>query len=486
MTVTPNLSLPYILADQAQKHISHNESISALDVLVQMSVLDRTLTAPPPAPNDGDRYIVAANATGTWAGNDQAIAAWQDGAWAFYGPKPGWCAWVVPESVIVIWNGTAWVSNGIADVNPTPLVGVNAVADTTNRLSVNAPASLFNHEGDSHRLKVNKNATGDTASVMFQTGFSGRAEFGLTGDDDFHIKVSRDGNTFIDALVIDQATGAAKLPATTGVSNENLLINGDFQINQRGFANGAMAANTYGFDRWKAGTVGADVSLSGYTMTLNSGTLVQVVEPVMAGVTSFANIAVTISLEDPSADVTVIVGSTSGTIRAGTGRQSVMLVPAAGDVGDLPLKMTAAAPGSVTFARVKLELGSVATAWRARLFPAEYALCQRYFQASAPFGQNPATYAPGAGYGSIYAFAHPSSGSVAAVRLPTLMRVKPTITIRDGAANANRVAAYNNQAWLNDFSFTGVLGLSDKGFSLQQNNAGVLGIAFDYAAEAEL
>ena len=86
-------------------------------------------------------------------------------------------------------------------------MGINATADTTNRLSLNSPASLFNHEGSDHHLKINKNAEANTASVLFQNNFSGRAEFGLTGDDDFHMKVSPDGSTFHDALKIDKDTG---------------------------------------------------------------------------------------------------------------------------------------------------------------------------------------------------------------------------------------------------------------------------------------
>ena len=44
---TTHLLLPYILAAQAQKHITHNEALRILDGLVQLSVLDRDLTAPP-------------------------------------------------------------------------------------------------------------------------------------------------------------------------------------------------------------------------------------------------------------------------------------------------------------------------------------------------------------------------------------------------------------------------------------------------------
>ena len=38
---TTHLLLPYILAAQAQKHVTHNEAIRALDAVVQLSVLDR-------------------------------------------------------------------------------------------------------------------------------------------------------------------------------------------------------------------------------------------------------------------------------------------------------------------------------------------------------------------------------------------------------------------------------------------------------------
>ena len=51
-----HLLLPYLLASQAQKHVTVNEALRLLDGLV---VLDRHLTAPPASPADGDRYIVA-------------------------------------------------------------------------------------------------------------------------------------------------------------------------------------------------------------------------------------------------------------------------------------------------------------------------------------------------------------------------------------------------------------------------------------------
>ena len=42
---------------------------------------------------------------------------------------------------------------------------------------------------------------------MACSGFSARAEFGLIGNDDFTVKVSADGSTWYDGLVIDKDDG---------------------------------------------------------------------------------------------------------------------------------------------------------------------------------------------------------------------------------------------------------------------------------------
>lgn len=211
---TPNLSLPYIQAAQAQKHVTHNEAVRALDAIVHLAILSDAQTSPPSLPNNGDRYLVPQEATGSWTGRENTIAAFQDGSWAFYSPKRGWVAWIASAGALRAFNGEAWVAvGGTASVNPAALVGVNATADTTNRLSVSSPASLFNHAGNGHQLKINKSGVADTASHLFQTAFSGRAEVGLAGDDNLRFKVSPDGSTWKDALVIERITGTPRIPA---------------------------------------------------------------------------------------------------------------------------------------------------------------------------------------------------------------------------------------------------------------------------------
>ena len=106
--ISTHLLLPYILASQAQKHVTHNEALRLLDAMVQLAVLDRDLTTPPVSPADGDRYLVASGATGLWAGWDLNVAFWVDGVWMRLVPRPGWLAWIAAEQAFVVWNGSAW------------------------------------------------------------------------------------------------------------------------------------------------------------------------------------------------------------------------------------------------------------------------------------------------------------------------------------------------------------------------------------------
>jgi hypothetical protein len=111
---------------------------------------------------------------------------------------------------------TEWTDN-------LPTFGVNTSPDSTNRLAAKSDAVLFSHDdvtpgtGD-QRTVLNKASTGKTASFLFQSNFSGRAEIGLTGNDDFSFKVSPDGAAWSDALVLkkDGSAIAAGVPVQHG------------------------------------------------------------------------------------------------------------------------------------------------------------------------------------------------------------------------------------------------------------------------------
>ncbi len=216
MDQTPNLQLPYILPSQAQKHVTHNEALRLLDAVVHLSVASRTLTEPPATPAEGSRYIAAAPAAGGWAGKDGMVACYVDGGWLFAAPLKGWLAYVEAEAALRVFDGAAWVSaTALPDTLTPSLLGVGATPDATNRLAVAAAASLFNNAGAGHQIKVNKQAATDTASLLFQTNWTGFAEMGLNGGNNFSVKVADDGGAWREALRVERATGNVAVGSVT-------------------------------------------------------------------------------------------------------------------------------------------------------------------------------------------------------------------------------------------------------------------------------
>lgn len=110
---SPNLGMPFLEEGQANADITHNEALLILDTLVQTRVKDKDLNTPPVSPAEGDRYIVAAVATGDWTGNEDKIAFFFGGIWKFITPLQGWRAFVEDELVEYNFNGTAWVTGGV-------------------------------------------------------------------------------------------------------------------------------------------------------------------------------------------------------------------------------------------------------------------------------------------------------------------------------------------------------------------------------------
>src|SRR5262245_1934348 len=189
MDTTPKLSLPYIMPSQAQKHVTHNESLAILDVLVQLAVLDSDLASPPASPGEGDRYIVAPSASGSWVGQSGNIAHYNDGAWQFVSPAPGWIAWCIDEAGLLYWTGSAWANfpAALTALQDLSLLGIGTSADATNPFSAKVNKALWTARtaaegGDGDlRYTMNKETASDTVSLLMQAGYSGRAELGLIG-----------------------------------------------------------------------------------------------------------------------------------------------------------------------------------------------------------------------------------------------------------------------------------------------------------------
>jgi len=215
---TTHLLLPYILAAQAQKHVTHNEALRILDGLVQLSVHDRDLTAPPGSPADGDRYIVASGGAGDWADWDMNVALWADGAWLRLPPRTGWRAWIEDEGVLLVYDGSDWIGTTPASLQNLALLGVGTTADPANPFSAKLNAALWTAktvvEGGTGDLfyTMNKEAAGDDLGLTLQSGFVTKALLGLFGSDKFRLAISPDGSTFFDGLIVDNTSGIVDQP----------------------------------------------------------------------------------------------------------------------------------------------------------------------------------------------------------------------------------------------------------------------------------
>lgn len=282
MTDTVNLGLPCIEGSQAQKHVTHNDALRILDTLVQLAVLDRDLTAPPGAPAEGQRWIVKAGATGLWAGHNNAIAAWQDGAWLFDTPRTGWVAFVADEGTLVVWNGAAWGDffATVTSIQNLTRLGIGTTADATNPLSANLNNALFaaktvaaGGDGNLH-VTLSKESATKSLSFLFQDNFSGRAEIGLTGDDNFHFKVSPDGSAWYEGIKLDRNTGKVSFPVSGG-PREILSADRIYYVRTDGSDANSGLANTAGgafLTMQKAiDVVFGTLDLYGYNVTIQLG-----------------------------------------------------------------------------------------------------------------------------------------------------------------------------------------------------------------------
>ncbi len=440
MSDTTRLGLPYLAAAQAQKHVTHNDALQMLDALVQLAVLDRGRAAPPASPAEGDRHIVGDAPSGAFAGMAGRIAAFEDGAWRFHAPRAGWTAFVAGERRVLVYDGAAWVGLGevLRDVRRLDGLGLGTSPDAANPLALRLNDGYLDAKprgaggGGSVRLSLNRETAGDTASHLYKSAWSGRAETGLTGDDAYRVRVSADGATWRDALVADPATGSVRFPGGVGDVGggalgglRNHVVNGDFAVAQRGAGPFTLAGTpVWTFDRWlltAAGTAVATVSRAALVDGGPAGAfaLTFAVASAAAGaapelqtrledVTRLAGRTVTLSFRyrtaaagfrveltqnfgtGGAAAVTGLGATTLPAATAWTERRVTLALPATAGKAPGPGSWTGLRfvwPGTsaatLELAAVQLEEGPTATPFERRPPSLELLLCRRFFRRAA-------------------------------------------------------------------------------------------------------
>lgn len=100
------------------------------------SVISSNLTVPPTATLN-NAYIVAAGASGDWAGQDNDLAIGTGTAWVFFTPLEGNFVYDENQNIQIIFNGSAW-----SGLDSAPFTDANAIikndADATKLIKIDA------------------------------------------------------------------------------------------------------------------------------------------------------------------------------------------------------------------------------------------------------------------------------------------------------------------------------------------------------------
>jgi len=240
--------------------------------------------------------------------------------------------------------------------------------------------------------------------------------------------LSKASNTDLDFVWANDASGTTEI-------NPNLIINGNFTINQRSYVSAAnLASGSYGFDRWKSSYTNTSLTFTsapaGQTVTIStSGVITQIVEQ--------ANV--------PAGTYTLSwTGTATGRIyNSGGSAPSYAASPVsftADGLANVVVEFTASG-STKTLGKVKLELGSTATAYSyaGGTIQGELSAAQRYYYRVSDASSTYWRYGQGNG----------ESTTVAQIQFqcPTTMRVRPTAMEYSNFGLVDGSAAYTGGTW---------------------------------------
>jgi hypothetical protein len=93
---------------QAQKEISVNEGLQALDILTAGAVEEQPRNDPPATPEIGACYIIGSSPTGDWTSKPQYVAAFTSGGWRLIPPIEGMALYVKSNDQWATYRSGSW------------------------------------------------------------------------------------------------------------------------------------------------------------------------------------------------------------------------------------------------------------------------------------------------------------------------------------------------------------------------------------------
>lgn len=141
-----------------------NQALILQDILLQGSVKDKDLNAPPGPPAAFDRYIIAGSPTGAWANKANNITGYYNSAWVFIAPKKGMVMHVEDESKDYQYDGSAWIEKTSAVTTAPTWTTVTKTSSFTASL---AEAALYLIDASSGNITVTLPAAGGAGNRGF-------------------------------------------------------------------------------------------------------------------------------------------------------------------------------------------------------------------------------------------------------------------------------------------------------------------------------
>lgn len=288
MTTTPLLGITDWAAAQASPWLVHNDAIRLLEQgSMWFSVKDKDLATPPGSPADGDGYIVAASATGAWAGQDGNLAFYvATSGWKFLTAVNGMNAYVQDEGqqyrrVAGAWSttpdsgiptggatGYALVKQSAADYDVDWAVpGYPALDDLTN-VSAAAPVA-----GDA----ILWDGTNWTATKLCRGALVKKSADQTAANYTTATAVAWDAEEYDDAAIHDNVTNNTRLTVPTGVTRVRLLgeialsaVTSDLWVSIHTQKNGATYIGR-SYVRSEIGTTTPGIAFSGPILNVTAG-----------------------------------------------------------------------------------------------------------------------------------------------------------------------------------------------------------------------
>ena len=145
METTERLSLPMLLAGQAQKEISHNEALQILDTVVCGAVEEGPRNDQPATPVSGTAYIVGASPTGEWSQYAHHVATFTAAGWRYVAPTHGLVLLVISTATFAAFGTTGW-EVGAVRCERLMIGGVQVVGQQSPSIAAPAGGTMVDSE----------------------------------------------------------------------------------------------------------------------------------------------------------------------------------------------------------------------------------------------------------------------------------------------------------------------------------------------------